>query len=76
MRGWGWFGVILIALALELLRWAWLASHRGGFPLLSWQTWEEIRIYVFCGMALIAARLAWFCLEKARAKPSKSKPDE
>jgi len=76
MRGLPWFGVIFIALGLVVLRWAWLASHRGGFPLLSWQTWEEIRIYVFCGAALIAARLAWFCVEGASDKPSKPQGEE
>lgn len=76
MRVWVLFGIVIIAMALELLRWAWLASHRGGFALISWQTWEEIRIYVFCGVVLIALRLAWFAVEKARKKPSMSTRDE
>jgi hypothetical protein len=66
-----WLGVILIALALEVLRWAWVASHRGGFPLLSWRTWEDIRIYVIAGGALIAARVAWLCVRTACAKMSR-----
>jgi hypothetical protein len=34
--------IYFAAVAVIVLRWAWRASHRGGYPLFSWDTFKEI----------------------------------
>ena len=61
-------GLILIGLAVDFERRAWLASERGGFPYLSWRTWEELRKYAIIAGVVIGARVVWICVLAAREK--------
>ncbi len=70
MRKLGWDkaeGVVLIALAVTVVigREAWRASHRGGFPLISFQTAEALRPILLISLVVGAlALLAWFGRDK------------
>jgi hypothetical protein len=59
-------GIGLVAGGLVMLRRAWMISQNRGFPLLSWQTWAELRIYVIVAGLLVAVRLAWYLVTRKR----------
>src|SRR5262245_4596225 len=64
--GWVLLGVGLAAGGLVMLRRAWMISQHRGFPLFSWQTWEEFRSYVVVAGLIVAVRFAWYLATRKR----------
>lgn len=57
-ESWFLLAVGLLGGGVILVRWAWLASKRGGYEFFSRATWLEIRLYVFAGLAWLVVQLA------------------